>query len=362
MWSLRLKLRLPVLPSGMHAHRLCGVLLCIRQEHLAAGTAKEHTANKMARGTLLIGADNPNATVSEEQVRAIWSERDSMTTASLAAKHKVSYIIAWQITNSRTWTHVTGATKYQDPSAVRAHGGAGLVDEFKEAQQYIRKNVRVEPDTGCWTWTLSISPTGYGKANFGNKEYASHRLSWMAFNEQNEIGEGLRMRHSLACGDNTACSNPEHLCTGTDVDNAQDRIRAGNQLMGEDHHFAKISAELAMKIKASKGESTQAERANKFGVKIGTVSTIDLGLTWKHLIVPGDLGDQTPSRYSMGEHHPHAKLTAEQAMQIKMSKGQGTQAERALRFGVTSSCVGHIDMGRNWKHLVVSVADASVKA
>ena len=49
-----------------------------------------------------------------------------------------------------------------------------------------------------------------------------------------------------------------------------------------------------------------------------------------------------------GETHPRATITKEIATQIRESKGQGTQKERAVRFGVSAKVVRGIDQGNTW--------------
>jgi hypothetical protein len=52
-----------------------------------------------------------------------------------------------------------------------------------------------------------------------------------------------------------------------------------------------------------------------------------------------------------GERHPHASTTDEIALQVKLSKGQGTQQQRADRFSVSLHVVSSIDSGLAWCHL-----------
>ena len=52
-----------------------------------------------------------------------------------------------------------------------------------------------------------------------------------------------------------------------------------------------------------------------------------------------------------GEKSPQATITEKVALAIKNSKGEGTQKERAKRFGTTIAIIGSIDQGATWKHL-----------
>ena len=52
-----------------------------------------------------------------------------------------------------------------------------------------------------------------------------------------------------------------------------------------------------------------------------------------------------------GENHSNSTITDKLAIQIKNSKGQGTQKERADKFNVSENIIGSIDEGRTWNHL-----------
>lgn len=51
---------------------------------------------------------------------------------------------------------------------------------------------------------------------------------------------------------------------------------------------------------------------------------------------------------------PRAKLTNSKAKEIKFSKGQGTQRERAKKFDVSLAIIQSIDAERTWKWLQVN--------
>jgi hypothetical protein len=70
----------------------------------------------------------------------------------------------------------------------------------------IRRNVEIDPETGCWNWQLCLKENGYGRVNVGGKLWHSHRLAYEAF--IGEIPDGLDLDHLCR---NRACCNPEHL-------------------------------------------------------------------------------------------------------------------------------------------------------
>ncbi len=53
----------------------------------------------------------------------------------------------------------------------------------------------------------------------------------------------------------------------------------------------------------------------------------------------------------LGERNGRCTITKDVALQIKQSKGCGTQVQRAQQFGVTKHIVINIDRGQAWKHV-----------
>jgi hypothetical protein len=94
----------------------------------------------------------------------------------------------------------------------------------------------------------------------------------MAFNES-IVPPKLIVRHKCQ---RKLCCNPEHLELGTSKQNALDRKRDGTQSYAR----AKITKEIAHKIRATKGTKSKAQRARDFKVSYKTVCDIDYGNTW----------------------------------------------------------------------------------
>lgn len=57
-------------------------------------------------------------------------------------------------------------------------------------------------------------------------------------------------------------------------------------------------------------------------------------------------------RAAVGERHGMAKLTKQQALEIRMS--QGSEAQVAAKYGVSRTRVGFIRRGQNWKDEVAA--------
>lgn len=81
---------------------------------------------------------------------------------------------------------------------------------------------KVDKSGDCWVWIASTSSKGYGKFWFRNWHWRAHRVSWILAN--GEIPEGMHILHEC---DNPPCVNPDHLTSGTQLDNMKDKVQKG---------------------------------------------------------------------------------------------------------------------------------------
>ncbi len=97
---------------------------------------------------------------------------------------------------------------------------------------------------GCWLWTASTNPLGYGQFWMGGKSQLAHRVSYELTN--GELRDGQVVRH--ACH-NPSCVNPAHLLAGTHQDNMDDMVIAGRQAKGEANGRSKLTESAVREIR-----------------------------------------------------------------------------------------------------------------
>ena len=129
---------------------------------------------------------------------------------------------------------------------------------------------KVDKTDSCWLWTGSTVRGGYGNVCINNKTYMAHRVSW--FLAGNTIPTCHVLRHKCR---NRNCLNPEHLETGTQAENANDKIRDGTA-------GKKLNAQQVLEIRARATES-QRKLGKEYGVSHKSICRVITRRYWKHI-------------------------------------------------------------------------------
>ena len=150
---------------------------------------------------------------------------------------------------------------------------------MEEARVRFFKKVN-KTDT-CWLWSGSIYRDGYAKFHIKNKSHGAHRVSW--FLAGNTIPDGHLIRHKCR---NRHCVNPEHLETGTQQDNMNDKVRDGivnDWTSGEDNPKVKLTEEQVRAIRANPDNKNVKQLSIDYGVSAPAIYKVVSRRTWKHL-------------------------------------------------------------------------------
>jgi hypothetical protein len=97
---------------------------------------------------------------------------------------------------------------------------------YKKVKEKMLKN-RTITSSGCWEYNGALSSEGYHRISvsepYSRKDWYVHVLAMKIFKPQ-EYNELLWVLHRC---NNRRCFNPEHLYTGTPLENTIDSIKAG---------------------------------------------------------------------------------------------------------------------------------------
>jgi len=142
---------------------------------------------------------------------------------------------------------------------------------------------RVEKSDGCWMWTGTKAPNGYGRFQSGGKgspHLGAHRFSYEM--HKGKIPEGMVVMHSC---DTPACVNPDHLSVGTHKENTADMIQKGRKApfvnYGERSGAAVLTEEKVRYIRSS--PLRNVDLAAELGVVPSVVHAVRHRKTWRHV-------------------------------------------------------------------------------
>lgn len=179
----------------------------------------------------------------------------------------------------------------------------------KDKARFWSKVAVAGPDE-CWEWQAGKSGEGYGQFKVQGSFFYSHRIAFALSGGRFEAGP-------LVCHgpcNNRLCVNPSHLSAGTSKSNTHDMFRDGT---------------------VSKGEAHSA--------------------IIRRVAARGDRNSSTmrPERLPRGEAHHNAKLTADDAGEIRRRYALGgiTQRELAEEFSVPQPAISRIIHRKRWQHV-----------
>ena len=134
---------------------------------------------------------------------------------------------------------------------------------------------RVRKGSGCWVWTASFFPDGYGQhKNTDGLPTRAHRAAYTL--EHGPLAPGVLVMHDC---DNPRCVRPEHLTTGTQRRNMRDRIARGRTRTGTapTHRILTDAERRVMRSLRTAGTKLEA-LARQFRVTLRTVKLTCRGL------------------------------------------------------------------------------------
>lgn len=143
----------------------------------------------------------------------------------------------------------------------------------------------------CWVWTAQIQSNGYGRFRSSFSRYA-HTFSFVL-----AFGQTSGLLHLHKC-DNPRCVHPDHLFSGTSLDNSRDMVSKGrcntprgdrngsrthpeNLARGEQHGRSKLRLQDVEAIRGMLLSGVvQRKIAHQFHISQAEVSNVKLGKKW----------------------------------------------------------------------------------
>jgi len=145
-----------------------------------------------------------------------------------------------------------------------------------DARKKFKEKVKIDAESGCWVWTGSRHPKGYGHFSLYGRKFYSHRYI-MEF-LYGPIPVDMELHHK--CG-RRECVNPQHLEIVTHAENMKEAVRK-RMWCGENNPNAKLKDKDVRIIKTlSKKGIPIRELAEMFGLPLRSAYYAVRG--WKHL-------------------------------------------------------------------------------
>ena len=142
----------------------------------------------------------------------------------------------------------------------------------------------------CWIWQGAVSSNGYGTVSWDGKICGAHRVAaFLSGIIRAPFWNSSRTEKTLVLHkcDNPLCCNPSHLFSGNFQDNSDDCKEKNRMVIkrGEDHHSAKLTNEIAERIRYSFAYDYASvnDLARQYGVTNTAIAKIVYGETYKYV-------------------------------------------------------------------------------
>jgi len=196
---------------------------------------------------------------------------------------------------------------------------------------------KVEKTDGCWLWRGATNRGGYGIFQAGvlgkSRSVTAHQVSLCL--DGRPLQPGQVTRHLC---NTPLCVRPDHLVTGSVLDNVNDMLDAKRNQRGEGIGTSVLSEEQVREIIALAPTHGQFKAtAKRYGVGSDTIRRIVFGEAWTHL-----------KRPPLARKWDHV-LSPDEVAQIRASLAP--TRELARRFSVSVPALYSVRIRRSFRDL-----------
>lgn len=149
--------------------------------------------------------------------------------------------------------------------------------------EWIKENSSYQGEE-CLIWPHYVNTNGYGQVSYkGSRTTASRLMCLFAHGEPPQDGKFYEAAHSCGKG-HEGCVNPNHLRWATFSENAEDKIKHGTLLFGENAPHAKLSNDDVREIRRrlERGD-IQKDIAADYDMDPSSVTKIKKGKLWSRV-------------------------------------------------------------------------------
>jgi hypothetical protein len=330
------------IPKGQVVRHLCTQKnkLCVNSDHLTIGTHQQNIQDEIDGGFMPQGEKHKRATLSNDMAQMIIdSFGNKKTVKERAIEFNTSSQIVASIDAAASWRILM--TK----------------DQIAKRESVVRRKSTTEVVSDDIILKIKNSSESYEKcANTYNttasivQSIRKGKYKSMAEREEFPFINAIQRLEEKSTYFKDITTGVEHLLFKNDKSQAADAKRYTISYFGIQINVSRASYLAHCRIKSlSKGQMVRHKCLYKHCI---SYECLELGTAQDN---SNDMRrDNTTNK---GERHPNAKITEEIAMQIKQTKGIGSQKQRSEFFKVSIRIIADIDCGSCWTHVEVDRID-----
>ena len=148
-----------------------------------------------------------------------------------------------------------------------------LTSERNRSPNLIDRLDRFEINGDCWEWNGSRNSGNYGHLTHRHRRWRAHVASWVVHN--GPVPDGAQVLHTC---DNPPCINPDHLRSGTVVENMRDMVARDRSLKGVKNTNHKVTEADVLAIRLD--PRLHRVIAADYGISRTAVSNIQTRRRW----------------------------------------------------------------------------------